>query len=354
MRSFVGLLLLGAGGVGLLVAAESLRSARDERPPPRLEGPFAEADAGSLPYAAVQVEIPESGEDFLYVSVEGRWRCHTAFLAPTLDGLVPHLVDQLVSSTGIVRTTASEPHPSYGLDPPRYRITLRGTRALSAPDGDPVAAIEIGRTLADGGLNPVTFARRVGDPRVFELAIDPRSILDRTPGSTMPPMLDERLVPGAWPGRGGAFRHVRIEGSHGVISLVRRDLEPSPEAPDQPRWEWLIQSAVHETQPASFERVETFCAFLMVVGYIGLEDPARASELVADPSTVVLAMPIEGEPVQLYVGAEAPRVRGSFCLNRGDRILAVAASAVVAALDPDPAQFVDETTPNPWIDFLGR
>ena len=166
-------------------------------------------------------------------------------------------------------------------------------------------------------------------------------------------MLDERLVPGAWPGKGGAFRHVRIEGSHGVISLVRRDLDPATVQPGAADWEWLIQSAEHETQPCSLTRVETFCAFLMVVGYIGLDDPARASELVGDPRITVLAMPLDGEPVELFVGDDAPRVRGSFCLNRGDRLLAVAADAVVRALDPDPQLFFDAGGPDPWSPFLG-
>ena len=352
MKNLLVSLILFAAGVGFFAAAQRVRSARVERPTPRVVDLF-EGQADSLGFAAVGLKVPATGEEFLYVRAEGRWRCHTAFLAPTLDGLVPDLVENLLASRGVVRSSDGPAHASYGLDPPRYRIALRGPKALSDPNGDELAVIEVGHTLADGNSSPVTFVRRAGDERVFELALDLRATLDRQPGNTMPPMLDERLVPGAWPGRGGAFRHVRIEGSHGVISLVRRDLEPSAEQPGQQRWEWLIQSPDHPTQPASFERVETFCAFLMVVGYIGLEDPARASEYVSDPSVVLLAMPLEGEPVELYLGDEAPRVRGSFCLNRGARLLAVAARDVARALDPEPNLFVDPTTPDPWLPFLG-
>jgi len=346
MKSTLALLFVGAVGLGLFRGADAIREALSTRPPPTLTRLF-EDDVLARSYAAVQLEVPATGEDFLYVRARGRWRCHTAFLAPTLEGLVPNVVERLLGSRGLVRSRAQPPHASYGLDPPRYRITLRGPQALSADDGDRIAGVEIGRTLTEGVLKPVTFARRIGDDRVLELPLDLRPELDRQPGNTLPPMLDERLVPGDWPGRGGAFRHLRIEGSHGVISLVRRDLE------DSEGWEWLIQSSVHETQPASFERVETFCAFLMVVGYIGLEDPARAPELVSEPRTVVLAMPLDGEPVELYVGREAPRIDGSFCLNRGEGLLAVAAPDVVRALDPDPRAFVDPTVPDPWMPFLG-
>ena len=313
--------------------------------------------APGLSVAALTIEYPRSSQTFVCAPSKGRWRSYTAFGAPLVDGAVPGLVARLAEARGTLRASAEPAHASYGLGEPRYRIVLHGPGIFEREDEDVLDALEIGAVVeGPAGAGAVCFARRPGSAEVWELAFDPRAELERPAGSSMPPMLDERIVPGPAAGRPeSSFRYIEVDGRFGAYRLARRELEPSERTPGAPAWAWTLQTA-GGAEPCSLVRAETYSAFLRLAPYVGLEDPKKAAELgFSSPALVLRAWPIaEGDPVELYLGDAAPRVAGRFCLNLADKLVCVVSDEVAAALDPDPALFTDEALPEPWTVWLER
>lgn len=376
LPSWAAPLILALGALALQVANDRAQRAATDA---RSSGPGAgEPRSGELAgggiarfvpeeyrLAAVTIEYVRQNQTFVCVPSKGRWLSYTAFGAPLVQGALNSLVGNLLSSHGVRRSSQREPHASYGFAPPVYRITLHGRGILEDDDRDILAAFEIGSTV-DTAAGAISYARRLEHDAegrlslsqepdgadIWEIDFDPRPELERDEGSSMPPMLDERLVPGPFPGEPAAqFRYLEIAGQSGTYRLVRHEVEDAAEG--QPSWRWTLEDA-EGSHPASWSRVETYCAFLRLAPYVGLEDPQRAALYgIERPYFSLRGWPVEGEqPLEIYLGDPSEKIGGRFCLNLGDRLLAVISDPTAAALDPAPQIFVDESLPEPWSLFL--
>ncbi len=314
-------------------------------------------------FAALTIEYPRRGERFLVVPSRGRWRSYTAFGAPLLRGSVEALTSKLLSAHGVPRSDGEALHASYRLEPPALRLTLHGPGVLKDEDRDVLAAFAIGATV-NTATGAVSYAQRLAhdaegalhaeDPTIWEIAFDPRPELQREESSSMPPMLDQRLVPGPWPGSLEAhFRYFEIAGRHGTYRLVRRETDGEDGGEDAQPWHWTLEDA-EGSHPCSWSRVETYSAFLRLAPYIGLEDPQRAALYgIERPYLSLRAWPVVGdEPLEIYLGDAADKVAGRFCLNLSERLLCVITDQTAAALDPAPELFLGESLPEPWSMFL--
>ncbi|MFT7465030.1 MAG: hypothetical protein ACI9EF_003391 [Pseudohongiellaceae bacterium] len=302
------------------------------------------------------------GLTFEFLRSKGRWRCRQAFAAVANGEALIKLVDTLLQSEGLLQSDVPERAADYGLGTASsWMVTLHGPQALSDPDGDVLLQVEVGDSLKalDGGFVrlPADSAGR-DSQAVWAIDSDPRTLLARDPArSWLPPMLDARLVPPDWPGRGARVSRVLVERSDGAqYRLERREVDV-PEARQlqgELPYKWVSVHADGTEVAPSPDHVIAFSVFLRLATWADMLDPERAEAIVMNRLKARMVIePTHGDPLVLYFGE--PDVNGTApVVNALTQTLHAVRGDVVQMLLPDEAELLDAAGPNPWGDMLGR
>jgi len=296
--------------------------------------------------AAVSVTFPGRGE-FLYARVRGHWRCIQAFGAPAQGDNIAALVRTIFEARGVVRAEGAVDDAAYGLAPEtRLAIRFHGPGIRSLPDKDLIASFEVGTAFA-GGRHGRAFVRNAESGRLFEIDHDPHRPCPWPAEDALPPMLDRRMLAGAWEEAVSDFQRVFIdfEGGEGL------ELRQGP-APDGQGIQWLLKDSSGERPVLPF-RIAGFLTYLVRAPYSGLAGADQRAQLGhASPVATVTLVPDGGDPLRLIVGSS---VNGSvFVWNETAGILCHTSPELAQLLAPDAAMLCDAERLNPWEVWLSR
>lgn len=307
-----------------------------------------------LEIAGVSVEYPALEQRFLYALSGGVWRCVDAHGALALGNRIEELTEGLGSAVGELRSEDPLRAGAYGLDPER-RITLRlhGPRLGSDPLQDELMRFDVGSALPGTGGGRA-WVRLGGTERVLEICYDPREWLERESASALPPLLDERLLAGEWPPRGGGLRRVFLDRSDGSSLQLESEVDQVAGLPPE-EWPRRWQASEGEARSRCLPfRIAGWQAFLYRAPYAGLSDPAVAERRGLDEVRATLTLiQVDGDPITLEVGRPAPS-GATFVRNQKTGQLCLLESEVAALLVPTLRQLCEPEGGNPWESYLPR
>jgi hypothetical protein len=345
-------------GLSLLVAA--LACARWASRPTVSEPslgyePLIEAERlGELEVAGFSVEYPALEQRFLFALQGGVWRCIDAHGALALGNRIEELTRELGGAIGELRSVDASRAGAYGLDS-EDRITLRLHGPLLGTDAgqDERLRVEVGSAFPGTGSRR-SWVRVDGSDRILEIPYDPRVWLERESASALPPLLDERLLAGEWPPRGGGLRRVFLDRADGSSLQLDSEVE---EVAGLPREEWprRWQAAEGEARSRCLPfRIAGWQAFLYRAPYVGLSDPAVAERRGLDEIRATLTLiQVDGDPITLEVGRPAPS-GATFVRNQKTGQLCLLEPEVAALLVPTLGQLCEPEGGNPWESYLPR
>ena len=308
----------------------------------------------SLEVAGLSVEYPALDQRFLYTLSGGVWRCVDAHGALALGHRIEELTRELGGAVGELRSTEAARAAAYGLDDAR-RITLRlhGPRLGTDPGQDELFRLDVGSALPGTGSRR-SWVRVGGTERILEIPYDPRTWLERESPGALPPLLDERLLAGEWPARGGGLRRVFLDRLDGSSLQLESEVE---EVAGLSREEWPRRWQASEGDARSRclpFRIAGWQAFLYRAAYSGLSDPAAAERRGLDEVRATLTLiQVEGDPITLEVGRPAPS-GATFVRNGKTGQLCLLEPEVAALLVPTLAQLCEVEGGNPWESYLPR
>jgi len=344
-------LLLLAATVGLLFAAERglTRRADDARARRGTVGRFVSVEEReAMPIAAVKIEV--GGRSFLYARYRGDWRILDFHRAFADGGGLESLVQKLTEARGFVVSDVPAEAEAYGIGTREtVRVSLCGAKVLEEPDGDVLAAFDVGATVEGGGC----FARRRGSKEVWSLDVDPSpELTPRTSG--LPPLAEARVVPGAWPGwgRGGLVRIFVDHADGSGFELAKSDAPPSPEemAAGGLPWSWnLIVDG--EAATASSLPAHGYTLFLQRAPIVALLDPAQKDEVLGQAATTLTLVAPDVPALALEIGPPSPRGRVAVW-NPWAESLAIVEADAVPLLVPRPEDLASDVEENLWDAFL--
>ncbi len=308
-----------------------------------------EERARALQIAGVSVHYAASDESYLYVYRGGLWRCATAFGALALTQRIEQLTSDLVDAVGEVRSADPRRGPAFGLgDGSCITVSLHGARLGGAADGDVLMSFELGHSLP-GLAEGRSFVRLAGAPQIFEIQHAPRHLLERRGKSPMPPMLDERLLAGEWPQRGGGLSRAFLDYADGR-SLV---LQSSEQATPGLARHWTVSDGAAQGRVLDY-RIAGWQAFLYRAPYAGFSDPAKASQRgLAKPRATLTLIQVDADPIELSVG-ELTASGAAFVLNNKTGQLCLLEPEVVSLLLPSMEGLCEPKLRNPWEAWLPR
>jgi len=296
------------------------------------------------------------GKTYTYLRSKGRWHCRQAHSAVAKADKLVQLVDMLLQAEGLVQSDVPARASDYGLGTERsWMVSVHGPKALSDPDGDVLMKIEIGDRLAalDGA-----YVRRPGEGVVWAIDSDPGVLLARnlrTPW--LPPLLDERLLPADWPGRGARVTGVLVEKSDRTqyrLELRDRIVPQERQLQGEIPYEWLIVQPDGSELATSPDHAIAFSVFLRLATWADVLDPKRAEQIVMNRLTArVVIESSQGESVTLFFGV-ADSAGTMPVVNTLTQTLQAVTAEVAELLLPTADQLTDASAPNPWGDRLGQ
>jgi hypothetical protein len=306
-----------------------------------------ETVAGEISVAAVKVKDVARGEEFLFVRSKGVWRCATTFGAVCDAELLSELLADFTQARGVLRSESVSATERYGLDDTtRLEVSFHGPAVLDAEDEDTLLAFEVGHSLP-GTHHGRSFVRARGTASVLEIDRNPRKLLERSPESTLPPLLDRRLLAGPWEGRPRGFARIEVQRPGSVLTVVHEDLPPGEVDPSGATWTWKVREGARSGD-ASPHRGLGFTAFALHVRYSGFANPGDAAELGLERAVArVTLTPTQGEVMHLRVGPPTPS-GFSYVLHEENRMLLQVDAETARLLAPTADMLLDETIPNPW------
>jgi len=284
--------------------------------------------------------IESAGSSLLYVRAKGQWRCREAFGAVCDPTEVEPFLASLLETRGSIVSSGTDGVQRAGvLDDDGLRITLHGSKVLSDPARDLIAAVSFAPDR--GG---VAFAVLEGTDRVLGVDRDPRAQLDST--GRPAPLVDTRILAGSFPPGFVGFQRMFVDVEGGSLELA----STTPTSPDVQRTWNLVEDG--EPRTALFWRVGGYVSMWIRLRYDALVDPKSAAALGLDPpyATITLA-PSSGDPFEVRVSAPdaANRVH---VWNRGTNVAATVRAELLPLLVPTSAAFTREDGGNPWESWL--
>jgi hypothetical protein len=308
------------------------------------------------PIAALRLETP-TGQSFFYAHRQGIWRCLSAYGAVASSTQIQSLIQKVLAARGVVQvreTDSTTDVRSFGLDAShRLRLAFCGPGVRTVPGGDVIFALDIGDRVPGAGG---TYARAVDGSGVWALDTDFREELGWNSRSSLPPLVDRRLIPEAWPGTQAGLRRVVIERKgKAELRLERRDKERS-EAEQRaglPPWDWIIQEGDSE-KTGNVRKASLYSMFLLQAPCAGLLDPKQGNEGGVDDPQVVMALEsVAGDTLRLQLGG-ATKDGNTIVASTFSPNLFEVAPEIVALLVPEPGVLLNGDAESPWESWLVR
>jgi len=307
--------------------------------------------------AAIRIEDPVRKETLVFVRQKESWRCLSRYGALCDEGKVRNLLEGLFAAQGIVQSRMKGRAGDYGLSyGSTIILSLHGAQALKDPQGDRIAAVEIGASIPGGSGG--CYVRLPGKEEVVAIDADLRADLSPPPEAPdLPPLVDPHLVPLGWPGKGGIAR-IRIERAGGEkVELVRRDKELDPQAmkSGQVPWDWMLVRDGAET-PADQALANSYTSYLRRATFAAVLDPkAPAPPGLAAPAAKLVLSPPEGEGMEILVGTKGAGDRARTPVKNGVTGMVVEMAPEAAdLLAPQEKGLTDPAGGNPWDALLRK
>ena len=325
-------------------SGESQITIADQRPIVRL---VAEDVARDLNVAAIKFREPATGSDLLYVRSRGVWRCATTFGAVCNSELMTELLNSFTEARGVLRTRDPEHAEEYGFsDADRLEISFHGPGVLNEEDEDLLLAFAVGSALP-GARHGRSFVRPRGEAAIFETDRNSRKLLERAERSSLPPLLDRRLLAGPWEGRPLGFARITVTRPDGETVIEYADLAPDQTGPDGATWTWRVREGDRAGEAGPYIALG-FTAFALHSRYSGFANPRDARQLGLLPAAArVLLEPRSGDPIQLVVGQPTPE-GDSYIFHEQNRMLMQVDAETARLIAPTAALLLDRDQPNPW------
>jgi hypothetical protein len=308
---------------------------------------FSDAERSAGPLAALRLE--RGGETYFYGLKDGTWRCLSWRNAVADAGQVVALAGALLDAVGFPVEPEPERPADFGLDAASVtRVTLHGPRAsLLDPRRDVIVSLDLGRDFSDGSG---AYLRRAGERAVWSVDVSPGALLDRSPATRQPPLLDRRIVPASWPGRTPRVQSVLVERPGEPpyeLLLHARPVTDEEALGGRAPFEWeLVREG--ETEPCAGVLVLYYVDHVLEARWQGLVDQVLGPHLGFDrPRPRVTHRTGDAPPQQLALGARrpgaAPVVAGSVT-----GLIYELAPEEEALLFPARDVFAPDATRNPW------
>ncbi len=293
--------------------------------------------------AALTLESVASGHSVLFARKHGRWVCREAFGASADESELLALIQSLFQARGVVRTADPARASAYGFDD-TLRVRLHGPKIMEREDRDVIVGVDLG-----GGTERTAYVRLEGTHRILEVDRDPRVHLSTRAGTSLPPLIDTRLLAGSTPEGFVGFERFAFTFADGRKFSVESVKGPDPDVmPDF----FVVQGARRD--PCSSWRIGGYTGLWLRERFDGLANSTRAEELGVDPPFVSIELTPHGkEPIRFDVSEPVPG-RTAYVWNRATNTLSSIARELHEKMIATPEMFLDETRPNPWERWLSR
>lgn len=308
------------------------------------------------PIAAFRLDRNEQGaQAHLYVMTDGVWRSVSAHGTIALNEAIGALVPKLTNAEGYVMTRAAAAAREFGFDTEEMlRLSVCGPDVLTDPGGDVIYALDIGNSIPETGGS---YVRPTGTTEIWAIDMNFREELESDVGPSVPPMLDPRILPSAWPGfePPGVDRIVVEMPNEPPLELQRYDREVTDEqiARGEPAWEWSVKKGEIEYVGDPFQ-IFSYGGFLTNAPYAGILSPRLQNDLGLDDLRARITLrSVHGQHVQLLVGGEAPR-GGIAVVNTFSGNIFEVNPGIAELLVPEMDMLLTDQLGNPWEQFLER
>ena len=343
------LLVLAVLVAALVAADRSQRAAQAARRAESLRIAHFAPDLAERGQALAAVRIERGGESWLYGRKQGQWRC-LSWRGAIADGnALMTLVSGITDAIGVPLSAQPSRPADYGLDTPEMvTVTLHGPQAAPLdPAADRLLAVDLGAPLASGAG---CFARRHGESAVWSIDTSPAAGLAREPGARIPPLVEQRLVPVAWPGLPVRVQRAIVEHAGREpyeLRLQEREITHEQFLAGQPPFRWL---RVRRDVPEE-------CAGLLVLYYLqhvldatwsGLADPVLADHVGLDhPRAKLTLMSGDAEAFELVLGSRLPGGVTAVWVPSTQQLCELPTEEE-ALLFPQEQEFDVDAAVNPW------
>ena len=359
IRQLVGLVAL----LATLVAWDVWLTAREERA--RRESvrvgrlvPSEKAAELEKEAAWLQVRTGSSGTGWLFVPIQGAWRCFNYHHAPAAPGAIDGVYQKLLEAEGVEQSADPARFADYGIGTSAtIHVSLHGRAALEqAPDGsarfvgDPLYQVELGLPIPG---REGCYARIVGEPAVWAVDTSPLELLARADGrGDVPPLVDPYVVPGMWPAGGKRLDAVTVTRGDGAsyrLLLRARPITEEEMRAGQSPWEWVIEREGVE-EPANTGLAMQYHTFLFRAPWLDVLPIAVEEQIPFDEPLAVLTLtPPEEPPLELRIAERDGQV---FALNPLTRCVYRLAPELVDLLAPQAETLAPSATESPWEPYL--
>lgn len=289
----------------------------------------------------VGLDLPATGERFLYVRESGEWRCVNASGAIALDGALDGLVTDLTAATGMTREVADARLAAFGFTEDAPGVTLFGADWRTREDRDELAEFALGSKLEGRRA----YVRVEGRNAVHEIDRLPARRFDRPEGDRLPPMLDRRLLAGEWPDPMGGFTRAFLDFADGrSLELAR--------VGDANTFAWELRTPDAEALPVLPYRIAGWQSFVYRAPYAGFAAPSEAPRVGLENVWLRITL-IEAQQSIVLEVAEPLTGRPLAVRNMKSGMLCLLAPEHAALLVPTDGDLLDRSRPNPWEAWLG-
>jgi hypothetical protein len=310
---------------------------------PKIEPLVARETYASRTVAALTVENTSTGHAVLFARKRGRWLCREAFGASADETALNALLESLLQARGVVRTDDPARAASYGFDD-ALRVRLHGPKVMEAADRDVIAGVDIGASTGR-----TAFVRLESTSRIFEIDRDPRAHLETRAGTSLPPLIDTRLLAGSTGEGFRGFERFVFTFADGRTFAVESERGADPDA--LPEW-FVVHGAKRDPCPSW--RIGGYTGLWLREHFDGLANPARAEELgLVPPFLSIELYPHDREAIRFDVSAPSSDGTGHLW-NRTTNTLSMIARDVHEMVLATPEMFLDGTRANPWERYLSK
>ncbi len=310
---------------------------------PRVEALVEREIFASRTVAALTIESVASGHAVLFARKQGRWLCREAFGASADEAAIQALLESLFQARGVLRTEDPTRAPAYGFDD-TLRVRVHGPKVMEQPDRDVIIGVEIGASTGR-----TAFVRLESSARILEIDRDPRTSLTTRTGTSLPPLVDTRLLAGSTGEGFRGFERFVFAFADGRTFAVESERGADPEA--QPEW-FVVRGTRRDPCPSW--RIGGYTGLWLREHFEGLANPARAEELGLVPAFLTIELfPHGRDAIRFDVSAPAAG-RTAYLWNRTTNTLSMIPSELHGLMVPDAEMFLDEKRANPWERYLSR